>query len=252
MDLSDIIARPIAHRGLHNRGNGVIENSRSAFARAIKGGYAIECDLQLTGDRVPMVFHDPDLVRLTGQNGRVATLSAGQMARIVLTDSAEYETPQTFAELLTQIDGAVPLVVELKQQENGRNRELAEAVAKIVADYEGPLVFKSFDPELVRQVKRAVPNRAAGIVTGRFDDATSRQRLSARQRFVLRHLLHKARSRFDFISCEHTALRLPAILMHRRSGMKVMSWTVRSYDEEDKARAHADQIVFEGFLPRLA
>jgi glycerophosphoryl diester phosphodiesterase len=45
-----LIARPVAHRGLHDAQNGVIENTPSAFAAAITGEYAIECDLQVTAD----------------------------------------------------------------------------------------------------------------------------------------------------------------------------------------------------------
>ncbi|HET9584946.1 MAG TPA: glycerophosphodiester phosphodiesterase, partial [Bradyrhizobium sp.] len=41
-----LIARPVAHRGLHDAQKGVIENTPSAFAAAIAGGYGIECDLQ--------------------------------------------------------------------------------------------------------------------------------------------------------------------------------------------------------------
>ena len=45
-----------AHRGLH--GEGVPENSLSAFARAAEAGYGIELDVQLSRDGTVMVFHD--------------------------------------------------------------------------------------------------------------------------------------------------------------------------------------------------
>lgn len=252
MVLDQIFAQPIAHRGLHNRANGTIENSASAFARAITGGYGIECDLQLSGDGVPMVFHDPALERLTGQTGTVSTLSAGQLGRIELTDSATGDCPQTFAAMLEQINGEVPLVVELKQQPEDRAPLLAEAAAKVVAEYKGPLVFKTFDPSLIRLTRKAGFAGAIGIITMRYDDEQTKSKISYWQRFGLRHLLHKPNSKFDFISCHHEALRLPVVRTMRRSGMKVMSWTIRSYDEEQAARHFADQIVFEGFLPQRA
>ena len=43
-----LFPNPIAHRGLHDRASGVIENSASAFEAAIAGGFAIECDVQLS------------------------------------------------------------------------------------------------------------------------------------------------------------------------------------------------------------
>ncbi len=253
MDLTPIFAQPVAHRGLHNRGNGVIENSRSAFARAIQGGYGIECDLQLSGDGVPVVFHDPTLDRVAGQSGAVSTLSAGQLGRITLTGSSAGDCPQTFSAMLEQVGGAVPLVVELKHQSNDEAaQQLATAAVKAVADYEGPLVFKSFDPELIKHTRRAGFPGAIGIITQRYGDEYSKNRLNGWERFSLRHLLHRPSTKFDFISCDHRALRLPMVRFLRQGGMKVMTWTVRSYPEEDQARPHADQIVFEGFLPQRA
>lgn len=252
MSLADIFSQPIAHRGLHNRVNGVIENSATAFARAVKGGYGIECDLQLSGDGIPVVIHDSDLERLTGQTGSVSTLSAGQLGRISLLGSSSGDCTQTFEALLAQIGGAVPLIVELKQQPAERSGQFADAVVKAAADYAGPMVFKTFDPELIRLVRKAGHTRPLGIITMRYDDDESKGMLTFWQRFFLRHLLHQPSTKFDFISCDHTALRLPAVRLARRSGMKVMTWTVKSYDQEQAARRYADQIVFEDFLPQRA
>ena len=71
-----LVARPIAHRGYHDRSKGVIENTAPAFAAAIAGDYAIECDLQLSRDGEAMVFHDDTLDRVTEASGPVKALSA--------------------------------------------------------------------------------------------------------------------------------------------------------------------------------
>ena len=63
-DLSWLVARPIAHRGLHDKTQRVLENTESAFAAAIASNYAIECDLQITRDGEAVVFHDETLERL--------------------------------------------------------------------------------------------------------------------------------------------------------------------------------------------
>jgi glycerophosphoryl diester phosphodiesterase len=77
-----ITARPIAHRGLHDISQGIVENTASAFAGAIARGYAIECDLQLTGDGEAVVFHDERLERLTQGRGMVKDLTAAEMKRL--------------------------------------------------------------------------------------------------------------------------------------------------------------------------
>ena len=60
-DLSWLISRPIAHRGYHDMNKTIWENTPSAFQRAIDAGYAIECDVHIAADGVPVVFHDDDL-----------------------------------------------------------------------------------------------------------------------------------------------------------------------------------------------
>ena len=60
-----LTARPVAHRGLHDRARGIIENMPGAAEAAIAGNFAIECDIQLTADGEAMVHHDDALGRLT-------------------------------------------------------------------------------------------------------------------------------------------------------------------------------------------
>ncbi|MGC1863882.1 MAG: glycerophosphodiester phosphodiesterase family protein, partial [Methylocystis sp.] len=57
-DFSWLIERPIAHRGLHDAANGIVENSLAAARAAVAGNYAIECDVQLSADGEAVVFHD--------------------------------------------------------------------------------------------------------------------------------------------------------------------------------------------------
>ena len=71
-----LTARPIAHRGLHDKTVGCEENSLAAFAAATTQGFAIECDLQLSADGEAMVFHDDTLDRLTAETGGI-NLEAG-------------------------------------------------------------------------------------------------------------------------------------------------------------------------------
>ena len=85
------LATPLAHRGLHDRRKGVIENSRSAVAAAVDAGYGVEIDLQLSADGEAMVFHDYHLDRLTAASGPVAQVSAADLGRLTLTDGGVYD-----------------------------------------------------------------------------------------------------------------------------------------------------------------
>src|SRR5690606_1314554 len=88
-DLAWLTARPIAHRGLHDLNRTRWENTRAAFQAAIDHGFAIECDVHLTADRVPVVFHDSDLSRLTGCQGQVWQHTAAELAEFVIGGTEE-------------------------------------------------------------------------------------------------------------------------------------------------------------------
>lgn len=244
--------RPIAHRGLHDKGSGVIENSASAFNRAIDAGFAIECDLQLSADGVPMVFHDEVLQRLVGRTGRVLDATAAELSAMSLLGSAGGEGPQRFDEMLAQVRGRVLLQVELKRQPNtAATQMLAKKVAESALAYGGPIVLESFDPALIILVARFGFMGARGIITERYDDLDDPDTagLSPARRRFLRGLWHWPWSKFDFISVSKDALDLPAVRFWRSLGKPVTAWTIRTNAEADKAMCGADQIVFEGFEP---
>lgn len=245
--------RPIAHRGLHDRGRGIIENTASAFAAAIERGYAIECDVQLSRDGVPMIFHDDDLDRLTGVAGPVGARTMAELASYTLLDSAAGDTPQRFSEFLAQINGRVLLQIELKQQPNQAATEvLAQTVMDGLKGYRGPVTLESFDPKLIVEVKKRGATMPVGIVTYGYDEPEWDQQLSDATRFMLRHLLHWPLSRFDFISCRDKSLDLPAVKLFRSFGMPVTAWTIKSPAAALAVLGKADQIVFEGFDPPSA
>ncbi|HTJ58916.1 MAG TPA: glycerophosphodiester phosphodiesterase family protein [Devosiaceae bacterium] len=244
---------PIAHRGLHDRAAGIIENSRSAFERAIEKGFAIECDLQITRDGVPVVFHDDRLERLTGLSGFVRDISSDVLLKTPLLGSAAGDCPQTFGQLLEQVAGRALLQVELKHQISEKTKPLAAVAAANASRYRGPIVFESFDPWLLTGVREAGFSGQLGIITERYvDEGEDYEWLKPFDRFALRHLLHWPLTRFDFLSVDKEALELPAVRAFRALGKPVTSWTIRSADQAKLALAHADQIVFEGFLPTSA
>src|SRR3954466_13910658 len=124
-----LIARPVAHRGLHDAASGVIENTPSAFAAAVAGNYAIEVDLQITADGEAMVHHDDALGRLTDGEGALAALSSAQLRRVRLKATAAHML--TLGELIELVDGRVALFLELKSHFDGDPR-LPRRVAEVL------------------------------------------------------------------------------------------------------------------------
>lgn len=246
-DLAFITARPIAHRGLHDKFRGTIENSPSSFTAAIASGFAIECDVQLTSDGDALVFHDFALDRLTGATGRVAEKKAAELKALTLTGSADH--PGTLSDMLLQVHGQTLIVCEIKSEFRGDMR-LTDRVAKIAADYRGPLVIKSFDPRVVAHWQTLKTGIPAGIV-GMNDYAHHEyDACSPAEKHAMANLLHMPQTRPDFLSWRVRDLS-SAVPFLWRSGMgkPLMTWTVRTPQDVAAAKRHADQMVFEGFMP---
>src|ERR1700746_2669044 len=127
-DLDWLIARPVAHRGLHDQ-KCVIENTPSAFVAAIAARYGIECDLQISADGEAMVYHDDALGRLTEGEGRLDTMTAEALRPVVFRSSADRML--TLGELCDLVAGRTPLVIEPKGFRT--DQRLAERTARVLA-----------------------------------------------------------------------------------------------------------------------
>src|SRR5262245_60338582 len=159
----EIFVRPIAHRGLHNRSRGLIENTAPAFLAAIDNDYGIECDLQPARDGTPMVFHDATLDRLTLGHGRIAAHDPEELSRLRYKD--QDIGILSFQDLIRLVAGRVPLLVEIKS--DGRMpKQFLPAVAQAAAGYRGPIALMSFDRAVVTQLSRLAPDVPRGIVIG--------------------------------------------------------------------------------------
>jgi glycerophosphoryl diester phosphodiesterase len=246
---ASLIARPIAHRGLHDRAAGVIENSPAAFAAAIAAGYGIELDLQLSRDGVAMVFHDDSLDRLTGEIGPVRARDAAALGQIALTGARDGDRIPTLAAVLEQVAGKVPLLIELKDQSGGlgvAGHDLEQAVAATLAGYRGDVAVMSFNPAMMRAMADLAPDLPRGITSCGFDPAEWKT-LSPETCAMLAEI-----GSFDtvgacFISHDWRDLTRPRVAALKAAGVPILCWTVKSPEVEQIARGIADQITFEGY-----
>jgi glycerophosphoryl diester phosphodiesterase len=240
-----LVARPIAHRGLHDLARGLPENSMGAALAAVAKGYGIECDVRLSRDGAVFVFHDDSLQRLTGQSGEFRACDAAELERLRLAGGDE--TIPTLARLLAEVDGAVPLVIELKSDFSG-DLSLAPAVAAALGDYAGPVALKSFDPALIAALRADAPRWPLGIVAQSDYDGDEFACLTPSQWRAMTRFTHASETRPDFLSWRAADLPTPLTAFVRACvPTPVLAWTVRSQDQAAVIGRHADQIVFEGF-----
>ena len=247
-----LVARPIAHRGLHDRGAGpAIENSPAAARAAVSRGFAIECDVQISRDGEAMVFHDFTLERLTVETGRVDERDSASLRDLPLRGGPD--TIPSLPDYLTLIAGRVPLVCEIKSRFDGDMR-IAERAAACAAAYEGPMCLESFDPRVITHLRAnrtslGISHVPLGMIAQAdySDPGDEWAGLDANEKHALAHFLHFTETRPDFLS--YGVRDLPhAVPFLCRAGiaMPVTTWTVRTTAQRHLARRYADQIVFEG------
>jgi glycerophosphoryl diester phosphodiesterase len=242
-----LTSRPIAHRGLHDGGLRIVENTPSAASAAIARGYGIEVDLQITADGEAMVHHDDSLGRLTEGVGRLANMTAAQLKRIRFTSTADHM--MTLGELCDLVGGRTLLLLEMKSVFDG-DRRLALRTAQVLKAYAGPVAAMSFDPALVAEVKRAAPNLTRGITAmGHYDDLEWAPLSKWSKRgwpLLLPAIVHDP----HFVAYALRDLPAAAATLARTClGKPLLAWVARSEADRRYASHLADQIIFEGFTP---
>ena len=233
--ISWLTKRPIAHRGLHDLNRKVWENTLTAARRAVDKDFAIECDVHLSSDRVPVVIHDDDLKRLTGEDGFVWQRTASELRNLKVGGTSDHVP--LLADLLAVVNGKVPLVVELKGTP-GHDEGLVEAVAAQLRQYRGKVAIMSFDHWLIRDFRKFMPDIPAGLTAYGTEN-----KLIGAHFAMLAHNL-------DFTSYAAGDLPNPFVSFVRaRLKLPVITWTVRDKPAVDLTFKYADQMTFEGFDP---
>lgn len=234
-DTAWLTSRPIAHRGLHDMNRQRWENTLSAFAAAVERGYAIECDVHRAADGVPVVFHDEELKRLTGREGRVWQHTAAELTGLSVGGTGDHIP--SLSEVLALVDGRVPVIVELKGVA-GHDQGLAERVLDCLADYPGETALMSFDHWILRDLGRLGGNLPIGL--------TAHGRSMADMEAHFSMLAHG----ISFASYCVDDLPNPFVsFLRERLSMPVITWTVRNEAGVERTFRYADQMTFEGFSP---
>lgn len=191
----------VAHRGASGYEP---ENTLSAVRRALEMGVdAVEVDVRLSRDRVPVVIHDETVDRTTGGRGRVRDMTVAELREL---DAGRGEKIPRLEEILDEVRGRGVLFLEVKE------REAAEPSLKLVGERAmlEEVLFISFVEEALLTIKASQPGAHVGLIYARPGDGiTAAKRLGCE--FVLPHYR---------LATER------AIAFAHRMGLLVVAWTV--------------------------
>lgn len=224
-----------AHRGDWTPGPERPENSLAAFASAAERRLAIELDVHLTQDGAVVVAHDDDLERMTGEPGRITELTLAEVQQRTLLGGTEI--PPTLEQVLELVAGRVPILVEIKKQP--RIGPLEDAVAQLLAGYDGPVAVMSFNPFSMARMESAAPNLLRGQLSGDFEG----EDLAWYEVFLLRNLLMNWTSKPDFVAMQIELVPSPTTTLQQWWGRPLLCWTAESRADAERAAQFCDAVI---------
>lgn len=137
------------------------ENSMASFQRAISLGSSwIELDVQSV-EGCPIVFHDRDLKRTTGDTGLIASTSLDHIRGLTLANG---EKIPLLREVLTKFMGKVSLQIELKGFNIAKTVSLELSAALSTGWSPSELRVSSFDHEELLEFHNLQPDIPIGAL----------------------------------------------------------------------------------------
>lgn len=243
-DITPFKGRYYAHRGLHNNTTDAPENSLKAFEIAVSSGYGIELDVQLTKDKIPVVFHDYSLKRVCGINCKVNELTYKEIKRFKLFNSNE--GIPLLKEALELIHGRVPLIIELKIPYDPK--DTCEKTDEILKKYKGLYCIESFNPLGLIWYKKKHPRIIRGqLSTDYFRDKEKGNRV---QFFILQNLLMNFLAKPDFIAYHYIhGKKLSFVICTKIYKAHAFAWTIKSQEALVESRKKFQYFIFDSFIP---
>ncbi len=234
--IDSFLLKPYAHRGLWN--DEWPENSISAFKNAVTNGFGIELDIQLSKDKEVMVFHDYSLERMTGNPAKLCDLTCEELQNLRLKGTGE--SIPTLSEVLSIVDGSVPLLVELKG-ENG-NTELCKTSNEILSRYNGKYCIESFNPLLVAWYRKNRPE----IVRGQLVTVLCMERKRSVLNMLLDNMLLNFLTRPDFAAFDiKFQSNIPVTITTKIFKAQRFVWTIHTPEEAQAAKSADAYPIFE-------
>lgn len=232
-----------AHRGLHDNAGEAPENSMAAFCKAVEAGYGMELDVHVTKDGIPVIFHDFKLERICGAKGVIEDYTYEELQQFTLCSSEE-KIPR-LEELLSMVQGRVPLIIEIKSEK----ADVSECaiIDRMLRGYEGEYCIESFNPMVLLWFRINHNNVVRGQLASNFRiDGENRSVLY----FFLTHLMLNFVTKPDFIAYNHRFREEPGRRICKRLYKKpAAAWTVKNSLELNEIKDEFDVFIFEGFEP---
>lgn len=235
-----LVDSPIAYRGLFDKTHP--ENSLSAFEEAIKLGYPIAIDVRMICDGTLVVFSDEGLSRMTGNDGYLKFLKRSDLD--ILHIGGTKEKIPTFEEVLKFVNGRVPLLIDIKN--DNKVGELEKNLIEALKGYNGKFAVASTNPYVLQYIHTLAPDIIKGQVSGYFKE----EKIPFFKKRALKKLKFNDKiSHPDFIIYE--ADKLPNRYVKKYKTLPLIAHPVKSQSEYLKVVKYCDNVIFQDFEPMI-
>ena len=223
----------IAHRGFFDNTLGIPENSLPAFKRAIEFGFIIELDIHILKDNTIVVFHDDNLLRMTGVNKPIKDFTYPELQSLYLKGSTE-KIP-TLEEVLKLVNSKVPLLIELKS--DYKPKLLVNETMKLLQKYNGKFAIQSFSPACIYYFKKHYPN----VPRGQLSHSYNNTKIPFANRFLpIFNLITKP----NFLSCGIKKCNKNKILRLKQKKL-VLGWTIKDKTQYEEYKSIFSNLICE-------
>lgn len=240
-DMSAFMDTYAAHRGYFDNEAGIPENSLGSFEAAIEKGFAIEIDIQLSSDGVPMVYHDAELEKMCGVEGKIWDYTAAELKEMKLLGTEE--TIPTLEETLALVNGQVPLLVEYKMDKV--DTAVCVATQALLDEYDGAYAIMCFDPRALLWYRKNAPEVARGQLAEKFWE--NEEYHGKALYLVLTYMLTNVATRPDFIGYKAMHKDNLSLNVCRMLGAKTACYTLKNAQDFDYVKDDFDIYIFDSF-----
>lgn len=222
-----------AHRGYWQQGS--MENTLGAFSDAVKKGYqGFECDVQLSKDLIPMIYHDTTLSRLHSQNRHIQDCTSFELKSMGINSLSEVLSSEQVPDFIN---------IEIKSVA-WANFTLERKVVEVIQTYGSgkKIIISSFNPlslGIVALLDSSIPRALLVPVATEFAKYKpwSRRALFF---FAKAHLLH----------VDYKSLTVSEVQDLATRGLNIALWTLNEQTPaKEYLQAGALSIITDKVLP---
>jgi glycerophosphoryl diester phosphodiesterase len=211
----------VAHRGIPTEAP---ENTVTSFQKAIElGADAVELDVRLTADKVPVVYHYYYRQENTSASGAIFNFTLDQLRDVkVFSENDSTANPgqiSTLSEILEMFSGKTGLEIEIK----GPEPEAPEIIGKVLHQFQGfwnTFEITSYEPALLLAVQKVCPGITVDLL---FPRSESWMKLDVVQYRAIHY------SRFAHARAVHlhpSQLSEEIVIAMHNHGIEIHAWDV--------------------------